>query len=325
MAIFIHVVGDGGAVPLLHANRRPLVELAQRERVAVLIAGLQDRLLINSKAKYVVNHLAGQGFEVDVFVDVAGHSAEVGAPYKHQIGSVRSVESADPQAIDGIFRKAGARYVDVKIAEHAEDPHVPPVQPTGWDRFHIFSPFSETKATRAVGQNLMRRFVVVERLMGRASARALEDNIAFDYVLLDKDDNEWLAPFNLLKIMAGYLAPHAVYSKNCRNFDGINDKTLLFTWTAAVSMLGRISSDMWVPDPRLNSVNSEIFWMHLAATKSVHSTPVDASLLPTSDSVYVQVQNETRLCQKDFYICPELKAMGVNACSAMGTLGLARV
>merc|ERR1719487_1319213 len=70
---------------------------------------------------------------------------------------------------------------------------------------------------------------------------------SYDFVLVTKDDDHWLGPLDLDSFVRD--PPHSkrMYTKNCKVFWGINDKTLLLGARSAERMLGRLYSDFWAP------------------------------------------------------------------------------
>jgi len=158
-----------------------------------------------------------------------------------------------------------------------------------------------------IGRNLLRRYQSAERLMSRVSASGKQ----YDFVLWTRDDDHWLGPLDLDSFLGDERAAWRVYSKGCLTWDGVNDKTLLFGGRAAEAMLGRLHSDFWLRDKRLEPAkNAESFLRAFAEVKGVEPVPVAFGRLPTADSVFAPAAAGAapRLCQKDRYLCSGLPA-----------------
>mmetsp|Transcript_111592 Transcript_111592/g.221835 ORF Transcript_111592/g.221835 Transcript_111592/m.221835 type:complete len:160 (-) Transcript_111592:64-543(-) len=130
----------------------------------------------------------------------------------------------------------------------------------------------------------------------------------YDFVLVTRDDDFWLGPLDLNAFKAEANSSFKVFSKDCKTWSGMNDKTLLFGHNAAKGVLLRLYSDFWTMDDELEkSYNAESFLQRFVKLKGVVSAPVPFARLPTCDSTFVRNADGTaRLCQKSFYLCDGL-------------------
>merc|ERR1712129_340757 len=95
-------------------------------------------------------------------------------------------------------------------------------------------------------------------------------------------------------------AHRTLYSKDCKTWNGINDKTVVLGRTAADIML-RAYSAYWNPRPALVSWNAEIFLKKLAESRGIKLRPVSHEYLPTGDGMLIG--GRTPICIFRCYWC----------------------
>jgi len=275
---------------------------AKRGRLAVVVSGLQERLLWRSKVERVVAPTVRAGHSVDVYLEVVASGASgrrfATADPKGQVRSpeadVENLGSALAQSITN----AGGRLAHFRVRQELEELSLPAGEAAERLPKHLFQ---YSPLTDPLGKNVLRRYQTTERLANLSAASGEE----YDFVLWTRDDDHWLGPLDLGRFLADSKAPWRMYSKACLRFNGINDKTLLFGREAAKAMLGRLYTDFWLPEKSLEVQNAERFVEAFALVKGVESVPVPFGQLPTADSVFVRAAPgaEARLCQKDRYLC----------------------
>lgn len=256
-------------------------------RLAVLVSGLQDNLLLVSKMKHVVTRAVEAGFTVDLFFDLvaSGVPLEVEhAPVDFQASSPEGGES--PRSLQPLLRAsaadAGARLARLVVRQNldpVEDSF--PADPQNFTcRLQQYSPL-----TSHVGRRVLRRYKSVEGLFNAV----LDATEAYDFVLWTRDDDQWLGPLDITAFIDDHNSTWRLYSKDCKSWGGINDKTLLFGWEAAKALLRRIYTDFWLPHERLSSVfNAEEYLAALARLRGVESVPVPYCRLPTAVAAYAR-------------------------------------
>jgi len=276
-----------------------------RPKLAVLIVGLADRLMLATKIKHVIEPLAASGWDVELFISVVGMGqgskvAWVHVPHSLSALSVEHFEVVDVIQALAERGKWTLRYCDLdsgvpdvmaSIPIHSRPPRLWQYPP----------PEDET------GLNVLRRFKAIEFLMKQVQAAERNGNFTYDFLLLTKDDDHWLGPLDMGSFFRDANHVHRVYSKNCLVWDGINDGTLLFGRQAAEAVLPRLFRDFWMQRPELETYNSEGFWKGILQVRQVDSTPVDFARLPTCNSAYVPgMDGKSHLCLKRRYMCEGL-------------------
>merc|ERR1719264_702345 len=102
-----------------------------------------------------------------------------------------------------------------------------------------------------IGKNVLRRYQTLEFLMGLAATNEQNTGTKYDFVLVTRDDDFWLGPLDLNAFKAEANSSFKVFSKDCKTWSGMNDKTLLFGHHAAKGVLLRLYSDFWTMDDEL--------------------------------------------------------------------------
>lgn len=125
----------------------------------------------------------------------------------------------------------------------------------------------------------------------------------YKFVLWTRDDAHWLfRPSSLHSLSKARHAASTVFSRNCKTWYGINDKTVLLGRTAARFMLTAYTS-FWSPDQALDDTfNSEIYLMRLANLSGLELKAVEFSALPSVDAV---IGNQSQICLVPEYSCIE--------------------
>jgi len=164
-----------------------------------------------------------------------------------------------------------------------------------------------------VGKNVLRRFKALEYLASKALPRFP------DFVLVTRDDDHWNGPLRLNSFSSLHEASKKVFTKNCNQHGGVNDKTLLFGRDAALAILPKLYSGFWDNESTLDQTpteldmtwNPERYLKTMFEFRGVGSHSVEWQLLPTSTSVYQMIGQSPILCRRPFYDCPDMAAYKV--------------
>lgn len=290
-----------GACGLKAANARSASGVAPR--LAVLIPGLEDRFLYATKAHQVVAPAVAAGYAVDVYASMVASGYVNSGRFRPAVsGAIVNPEVANgssrerlSEALRGVGGNLAAFFLlPTALEVESSFPADPPRRLTQY-------PVDSSE----VGKNVMRRFKAIESLMAAMVQAEAASGAGYSFVLLTRDDDFWLGPLDLPSFAADPDSANRVYSKGCKNWDGINDKTLLFGRQAAGRVLGRIYGGFWTRDESLTTYNVEMFLQNFVKLQNVTSVPVEFKRLPTCDSVYVKGPGGgPALCQKGFYLCP---------------------
>jgi len=286
------------ATALVHVKD---AERLLRPKLAVLIAGRADRLVLAPKIRHVMEPVAAKGWDVDLYVSVVGMdkgSHKAWAPIPNNVSAVVAERLESVAAIQTLATAGSWAIRFCELDGDSQEVVVPKDPPR---RLSLYPP-SETE----VGLNVLRRFKATEQLMHKVKDVEMEHGFSYDFVLLTKDDDHWLGPLDISRFQSNPTHPNDVYFKDCLRFSGVNDKTLLFGRRAAEAVLTRLYSDFWEPRREFVTGNIEHFWRNFLVVNGADMRPASFSLLPTCDSIYVKGDDGTPyLCQKKFYMCKE--------------------
>eukprot|EP00450_Noctiluca_scintillans_P021792 CAMPEP_0194513806 /NCGR_PEP_ID=MMETSP0253-20130528/46122_1 /TAXON_ID=2966 /ORGANISM="Noctiluca scintillans" /LENGTH=209 /DNA_ID=CAMNT_0039357387 /DNA_START=1 /DNA_END=627 /DNA_ORIENTATION=- len=161
--------------------------------LAVLVVGLQKRLTFVSKLTHVIEPAVAQGYNVLVYVELVKTGFESGQWWRRP-SHVTSGSYTDMPDMEHVLRQkieaAGAHLEIFHLREGNDDAVINAslefATEQKVERFSSYSPFHST-----VGQNVMRRFLSLQRLWGN---EAWKQHPSF--VLVTRDDNFWLGPLN---------------------------------------------------------------------------------------------------------------------------------
>jgi len=273
--------------------------------LAVIITGTADRLILGSKLQRIIEPAVNQGWAVDLYLSVVRHGAASNTSWQPVTGMAENMESKNftsKEQLETAVRRAGGRFVFDHPDSNAEevDSSMPVETPMRFTQYPVNS--------SQIGKNVLRRFQTLEFLMGLAATTERSTGTNYDFVLVTRDDDFWLGPLNLTEFKAEGNSSFKIFSKDCKAWSGINDKTLLFGRDAAENVLLRLYSDFWMKNDELEwSYNAEGFLQSFVKLKGIISVPVPFARLPTCDSIFVRNADGTAgLCQKGFYLCDGL-------------------
>lgn len=264
--------------------------------LAVFITGLLDRLLVASKIKNIVMAAGAQGYKVDLYFQVSKNHPENSSgsevQQEHVDTSTQDVYDHE-QDLRDVLKKVG--NADLKVFNiMADQPEViiPPNSPA---RMKEYPP-----QTHIDGQNAVRRFMYIETLYNES-----KKNQPYDFYLITRDDDNWLGPLDLDKFSNKPQASGAVFTRGCKTFSGVNDKTFLMGAKAGEVIAGSMITSFWDPVPAYSTKNVESFWAAFINHRLPGgSKPVPLGELPTAESAYWKGEDgHFSLCAKGEYYC----------------------
>lgn len=276
-------------------------------KFAVFIAGLEDRFLYKSKVQQVVLPAVAAGYGVDVYVSLVASGYVNNASFRPAVyGAIPHPEVPNGSSAEQF--NASLRIVGGNLVAFFLLPSPPEVESS-------FPPNPPIRLwqypvnTTQIGKNVLRRFKAIESLMEAAVQTETDSGKSYDFVLLTRDDDFWMGPLDLPSFAADPNFSNQVYSKGCKTWGGLNEKTLLFGREAADRVLGQLYSDFWARHDELVTYNVESFVNTFIRVHGARSVPVEFNRLPTCDSVYNRyADGSVQLCQRGFYLCPEALA-----------------
>jgi len=274
-----------------------------KPKLAVLISGLADRLVLVPKISVLLNPIVASGWDVELYLSVVGKGKGSQKAW-HPIENNESAVTAEGlQTMADVQTLSSAGGWTVRFGELDADsqkvassfPHDMPI------RLRLYPP-AETE----VGMNVLRRFKTTEQLMHKVQEVEKVNRFNYDFVLVTKDDDHWLGPLNIGWFLGQPGHEQTVFFKNCLNWGGVNDKTLLFGRQAAEAVLPRLYSDFWMKSKQLETNNIEALWQGIITVRGQFLSAVNFEQMPTCDSIYIKGDNDIPfLCQKKCYMCAE--------------------
>jgi hypothetical protein len=282
---------------------------AANKTLAVFLTGLQKNLIIDNKLKNVVEPVRAQGWDVDVFMDIVGIQPRPGKAWS-PIQNEAMEDSVEGMASDllSLFKKnlekRGARLVHGVVQKtdyNIEDDLKAASNLSGLHRMYEYNPFNQHDHLKArTGQAVLKRFKALQTLMSIAAATR-----EYDFVLVTRDTDLWLRELDL-----GHFAPvndgPTVFTKGCKMYKGVNDKTFVFTGDASKAVLSRIYDNFF--EERYSVLNkcksAEQYWSRLIKkVHHVHSLPLQPSYIPTADAHWRSTNGSKEICVKIRYLC----------------------
>jgi len=259
------------------------------KRLAMIVSGYQDLALGATKFSRVVKPVLEAGWAVDIYLGLV-KSGEQGADWFLPSPDFNSKLDFFNQSVAG----AGARLAHFEIMD---PPDV--LIRTDKRRLTLYPPHNSSTGARTVGH-----YYKLELIAKEVLKREKREHMKYSFVLASKDDDHWMAPFNLTNFAMDSEYKRHVYSKDCAARHGVNDKTLLFGRHAFEAVLPNIYTEFWSDKPTLVTHNQETFTKAFLNSKGVTTIRVPFSHLPTLEAVYVRsnrtdTESELHLCERD--------------------------
>lgn len=276
----------------------------QAERLAMIISGVEPRLLLKSKIENVVKPLAEQGVGVDLYVDVVDRLVPVGAQWTRVAAvATESDDAAYMKKALGKFMDNHCGSLSVNRRKSKEELTIPKGSRPGWEY-----PIETIK-------NVFRRYSSFKGVMEQIAEREEEGHFKYGFVLVTRDDDDWLGKLDLDRLTQNFgfkqgaasaETKNVMFSKACKEWNGFNDSTLLFGRDAADKILGKMFDymmDNTIQHPGRNA--ERYFKQFVQGHTSAEVRKVPFEYLPTTRGVLVLEQRTPVLCHKRQYTCKE--------------------
>lgn len=274
-----------------------------RPMVAMLTTGLVDRFIWKSKLTRVVVPVIQQGHGIDVYIQLVASGGQTAIAWKAGAESRREVSpDFDPTRLETNLLEEGGRLMSLEIFNKSENVYLPPNG--SWEAqdkvMYQYSPY-KTKA----GVNVVRRYQALYGLIEKLQVVETRDDFRYTWILVTRDDDFWLGDLDL-SVFYSQQQKGVVFSKDCLNWGGMNDKTLLFGRNAATTIITAFANDWWKQG---EVENAEQLLLMIANRTGMVSVPVPIKQLPTSDAMYERSWDgiSSTLCLRSFYECDYIK------------------
>jgi len=272
----------------------------QGENIAVLITGVQDRFLWNSKMENLLKPLVEQGYGVDFFIQLVEHGSQSGASW----GNVKRTDSHDLTIgnIDSLrqaVKDAGGRICILELIETDNKICLPTeITPDLLKHMSQYPP-----STEMIGLNVLRRFSSLAQLLNKSKTFEQQEQFQYKFVLVTRDDDYWLQPLSLSSFSL-LETDNVIYTRNCKTWGGLNDKTFLMGHTAAHALLPKFVPGFWWHDTRLEVWNAERVLAGMVNVLGISSHPVPFEQIPTAEARYeADTDGSVQLCLSPIYLC----------------------
>jgi len=206
-------------------------------------------------------------------------------------------------------RKAGACLMCLTISTTSE---ILPPTPRGLvfdQRLYQYPPFKSP-----LGRNILRVWKSRQSLWKAAKINEQRLGSKYSMAIWTRDDAFWINrivdPAELLK---NPNSPRTVWSKGCKQWSGINDKTVLLGRDAAEDMLS-VYSSFWKKEPSLRSFNAEVYLKVFANSRKLILKELPFDELPNSDAM---LYGENKICLLKHYWCPHPSPWNTKLCEDM--------
>lgn len=139
----------------------------------------------------------------------------------------------------------------------------------------------------SIGRNVLRLWKSREQLWEHGNVAEKELRVQYSLVMWVRDDTHWVGDLgSMTGLLTSVNVTRTLWTKNCKEFYGINDKVALMGRQAADVML-RAWSSYQQPVPALESLNAEQFLLRLAQSRHLDLIKLEQKTLPSGDAMYV--------------------------------------
>jgi len=258
--------------------------------VAILVSGMLDRLLVTPLIENLVRANVDAGTPVDIFfgmkpqMDGQNYASNKGES-KWLVSEAASQSYAkDPRMLRRRLRTANVSNKELfrrlcewsfeagagrcVTEEETEEPLELPDDQAHQSVMSYYNPLST-----ATGQNVLRKWRTIERLLKKAKRVELAHRFRYNSVLIVRDDNYWLTPY-IFDTMDFEAHPSTLRSTSCLEAHGINDKVLHLGRDAMERVGSAYQAWKRLPYSALaDSRNAEEFLYKLAVLEGVGIRP----------------------------------------------------
>jgi hypothetical protein len=241
------------------------------------------------------------GYNVDIHISLINVA---GTDWKGEASTIGHRASSPyvnmPDSFMRLFRQAvdlaGGRVISSELLDGDLDVSDMAAKSANYEVMRQYPPSSTE-----IGKNVLRRFKTLESFANHTFDRGLLFGNAAspqDFVLVTREDDLWLGPLHLDEFKA---SQNSIFTRNCAEFYGVNDKTLLFGREAAKKILKNIYSNYTSVK---ESFNAEQHLKRFIEGQSAVSVRVPWGKLPTVEVVYntENDQEENDLCVSGSYM-----------------------
>jgi len=267
----------------------------------VIIVGLRSRLLLNSTIQQLIRPIAGEGFAVHVYVSVVDKGSGTNwAPMReagHEDPALKNLTHAQMRRhFYHMIKEAGGCLMCFDMANSSEKLPSIPRDEVMDKRLWQYLP-----NTSNVGRNVVRIWKSRERLWQCAVQTEAQTGEKYSLVLWTRDDAYWVDRVAHMKpLLSMAQNEQTLWSKNCKEWNGINDKVMVLGRKAA-NVLLRAYTSFWKPRPPLESWNSEMYLKALAQAHGIKLRVLKHEDLPTGDGMLIA--GPKPICISRFYWC----------------------
>jgi len=278
------------------------------KNLAVIITGVEDSFSWVNALDMFTSPITQQGYKVHFYIRLVGRGKQNGVQWigskdeqsspvdlndwqqsnnikrgtymnlhnQHHASLTRSgtVSKVNISSWKETIRGApGAEVRFLEISDHREHVDIPDnAQP----KIRMYSPVNSD-----IGRNLLRKFKSTEYLMRKVMEQETVGQFRYNFVMTAREDTSWLSPLNMHSFDKAS-NKNSVFSKNCAQWAGLNDKTFVFGREAAGKCLIGLYTQFW--NNGVNDYNAERYWMRLFQSKGVQSVLVAPTELASSDT-----------------------------------------
>lgn len=258
-----------------------------KNKVFLAVTGLRQRLIFDSTIKHVIKPLSSSDNVVHVYMSLVNKKADKNAWDQHRaVGhepdeQINLTDAELQRKIAEAVERAGGCLMCSYIFDTPESLPAIPDNPLVNARLGLYQP-----RKTEVGRNILRVWKARKHLW-ELGVRA-EKQFGYQYAIAmwSRDDTRWTNRILDVKQLAQSSgAARTVWSKNCKDWGGINDKVVLSGRTAAFTMLGAYDS-FFNGGPRVKGWNAEEYLKKLADSAGLSRRLLTHSQVPSGDAIH---------------------------------------
>lgn len=272
------------------ARQRPAVQEGgeRPSRVAVLLAGTPERLLVSPLVNNIISPSASLGYEVDLFLTLARslppgnatrrafHPEPLAGRFSldPRVAEMRDHHSFASDLVEVCCKLA--IQVGATSCEGSVEPDGPQPEELSNDAMHRRMILEYNPLHSAAGMSLLRKWRSLSTMWARANELEAKEGFRYAQIAVVRDDNFWIAPLRS-EVPEFLEEPNMVKVIPCLDFHGINDKAVQMGREAADVMLS--AYEAWIRgDQQIlsNTRNAEEFWYRIAISHGLAIRPQSA-------------------------------------------------
>lgn len=277
-------------------------------------------MLFETTSTAVIQSLAQEGFAVHVYINLVEKNDTVSwrpeRRHEKELPHVRAMSKSQMQEhYKNLILDKGGCLVCFNLGPKETLPKIPN-QPVFRQRMHQYSP-----AVSEVGRNVLRIWQARKHLW--IYAQRVEKKLKFRYsmAIWARDDSRWIGKLrnvsSMLEKGTTDECSRCLWSKNCKQWHGINDKVILMGRQAASVMYSAYDAYLSPGGPALTSFNSEQFLKQLGHSANLIMRELRHDEMPSGDAMYV---GKGKYCFMQMYFCgsrADLSQSGATFCEEL--------